>query len=238
MKNRDDFLRMCSGFPPCVVGSVSDASTWEELTLPGVELICGAVEWRVDALPNASAAEALLSRPCARPLLVTVRHASEGGLREMEEEERLSLARRLLPKAAALDWEIARLEQAAELAAEAHEQGVALVASAHDFEKTPPLDSLLEKENRARELGADIVKFAFRLRCAEDMVTGVELLRRASGPLAVMGMGPLGPVSRLLYAQLGSVLVYGYLGKEETAPGQWSAQQCAEALAYLNPAER
>ena len=36
-----------------------------------------------------------------------------------------------------------------------------------------------------------------------------------------MGMGPMGPVSRLLYSQLGSCLVYGYLGDREAAPGQW-----------------
>lgn len=238
MKNRSDFLRLCGGFPPCVVGSVSDIATWEAVASHGAEPCCGAVEWRVDALADLSEVEALLASPCGRPLLVTLRHASEGGMREMEERERRLLALRLLPKAAALDWEIAQLAQAEELVAEAQAQGVALVASAHDFEKTPPLEMLLEKERRARELGADIVKFAFRLRRAEDLMTGVQLLRRASGPLAVMGMGPLGPMSRLLYAQLGSVLVYGYLGKTATAPGQWSARQCREALESLSPAGR
>ena len=42
-------------------------------------------------------------------------------------------------------------------------------------------------------------------------------------PVATMGMGPLAPVSRLLCAQCGSVLNYGYLGKTPTAPGQWDA---------------
>ena len=45
-----------------------------------------------------------------------------------------------------------------------------------------------------------------------------------------MGMGPLAPASRLLAAQLGSVLNYGYLGSEPTAPGQWSARFLKEAV--------
>ena len=89
---------------------------------------------------------------------------------------------------------------------------------------------MLEREREARAAGADIVKFAFRLQTLDDMMVGVELLRRADGPMAIMGMGPLGPVSRLLYAQHGSCLVYGYLGETPTAPGQWSAGLFRRAL--------
>ena len=109
--------------------------------------------------------------------------------------------------------------------------GVTVIASNHDFEKTPDLATLLQREAQARALGADVVKFAFRLHSAEDMMVGVELLRRATGPLAVMGMGALGAVSRLLYVQHGSCLIYGYLGQTPTSPGQWSAALCKAALA-------
>lgn len=50
-----------------------------------------------------------------------------------------------------------------------------------------------------------------------------------------MGMGPMGPVSRLLYSQLGSCLVYGYLGEKETAPGQWHVSLIKETLRHLGP---
>ena len=62
------------------------------------------------------------------------------------------------------------------------------------------------------------------------MIVGVELLRRSSGTTTAMGMGPLGAVSRLLYAQHGARLIYGYLGDTPTAPGQWSAALCRQAL--------
>ena len=217
---------------PLVVGSVSSADAWQaacaEETLP-----CDVVELRVDGLPAETDWAALAQMRCCRPVLVTVRHESEGGLRPMAAAERIGIARALLPLAAALDWEIARLEEAAELLAEARAAGVVTIASAHDFEKTPTLESLQEKEQRARSLGADVAKFAFRLHSAEDMMVGVELLRRASGTTTVMGMGDLGAVSRLLYAQHGACLVYGYLGDTPTAPGQWSAALCRRSLDAL-----
>ena len=146
------------------------------------------------------------------------------------EAERMRVAESLLPMATALDWEIAQLSHAKELVRAAKAAGVKVIASAHDFEKTPSLDFMLEREREARAAGADIVKFAFRLQTLDDMMVGVELLRRADGPMAIMGMGPLGPVSRLLYAQHGSCLVYGYLGETPTAPGQWSAGLFRRAL--------
>ncbi len=217
---------------PLVVGSVSSLQAWNA-ACAAESLPCDVVELRADGLPADTDWSALARMQCCRPVLVTVRHESEGGLRTMTTGERLSIARALLPLAAALDWEIARLDEAAELLEEARADGVVIIGSAHDFEKTPALATLLEKEQRARTLGADVAKFAFRLHCAEDMMTGVELLRRSTGRTTAMGMGVLGAVSRLLYAQHGACLVYGYLGDTPTAPGQWSAAHCRQALDAL-----
>ena len=217
---------------PLVVGSVSDLAAWQQ-AYAAESLPCDVVELRADGLPADTDWAALAQMRCCRPVLVTVRHESEGGLRPMSTEERLHIARALLPLASALDWEIAQLPSAQELLAEAHAAGVPIIASAHDFEKTPSLESLQEKEKTARSLEADVAKFAFRLHSAEDMMTGVELLRRATGTTTVMGMGPLGAVSRLLYAQHGACLVYGYLGATPTAPGQWSADLCRRSLDAL-----
>lgn len=214
---------------PLVVGSVSDLAAWHAACAAD-SLPCDVVELRADGLPTDTDWAALAQMRCCRPVLVTVRHAGEGGLRTMSTAERVQIARALLPLAAALDWEIAQLPEAPELVAEARAAGVPIIASAHDFEKTPALDSLLAKEQQARALGATVAKFAFRLHSAEDMMTGVNLLRRASGTTTAMGMGPLGAVSRLLYTQHGACLIYGYLGDTPTAPGQWSAALCRQAL--------
>ena len=214
-----------------VVGSVSDWQTWCAAAKGEFASDCDWVELRVDALSPDISVEQLLAQRPECPVLLTVRHESEGGGRVMPESERLALAIRLLPLATAVDWETAQLEHAQELVSAAKAAGVTVVASNHDFEKTPSLETLLQREAQARSLGADIVKFAYRLNCAEDMMVGVELLRAASGPIAVMGMGPLGAVSRLLYVQHGCCLIYGYLGDTPTAPGQWSASLCRQALA-------
>lgn len=217
---------------PLVVGSVSDLSAWQQACAADA-LPCDVVELRADGLPADTDWSALAKMTCCRPVLITVRHESEGGLRPMSTAERVAIARALMPLAAAMDWEIARLHEVPELVAEARAAGVPIIGSAHDFEKTPALETLLEKEQLARTLGADVAKFAFRLHTAEDMMTGVELLRRSSGMTTAMGMGPLGAVSRLLYAQHGACLVYGYLGNIPTAPGQWSAALCRAALDAL-----
>lgn len=213
-----------------VVGSISDWQTWCAASGAEVAAQCDWVELRVDALPAEVAEKGASATRPSCPLLVTVRHESEGGCRPMSEEERKALAMKWLPMATALDWETARLAEAADLVAAAKSARVLLVASNHDFEKTPDLATLRQREALARSLGADVVKFAFRLNRAEDMMVGVELLRSATGPMAVMGMGPLGAVSRLLYVQHGSCLIYGYLGDSPTAPGQWSAELCKRAL--------
>lgn len=219
-------------YPSLVVGSVADAAS-----LRGAKhLACDWLEWRVDGLLREMSVEELEAQSAPCPVLLTVRTQEEGGLYAFADvDERAALALRLMPRAVALDWELAHLAAVPQLLAAAHQAGVAVIASAHDFEKTPRLEELREKEIMARELGADVVKFAFRVQRAEDLLVGVELLRGASGPMAVMGMGELGPVSRLLYAQHGSCLVYGYLGGNPTAPGQWSVDSFRAALSQLSP---
>lgn len=222
-------------FPPYVIGSVTEWDAWLALKDPIALPPCHGVELRVDALPPSVGCDEILANRIWKPVLVTIRRAEEGGYRPIGEEQRRLIAHRLLSIASGIDWEIEVMPEAAELLRSAKNAGVTIVASAHDFQGTPPLEELLEKERTARLMGADVVKFAFRLNAVEDILTGVELLRRKTGPLAVMGMGPLGPASRLLYAQMGSALVYGYLGERESAPGQWPAKLFQEALMNTVP---
>ena len=225
-------------YPSLVVGSVSGWDAWKQAisdeTTPHA---CDVLELRADTLPEDVEAAEILALPRPLPILLTVRHAEEGGAREMSEEARQQLAASLLPMAAAIDWEIAHLAGAQDLLAQAHQQGVIVVASAHDFNQTPRLDTLCALADQAIAMGADVVKFAFRVHSMEDVMVGVSLLKKYTHPMAVMGMGPLGATSRLIYNQYGSVLTYGYLGQTPTAPGQWSAALCKAAISQLLPAE-
>lgn len=207
-----------------IVGCITDWQLWQQAVDGTLPLPCDVIELRVDALPPDVSYDDVLAHPSPKPLLVTVRDAAEGGVREMPYALRCAWALKLLPMATWLDWELVNLEKAPAMAQLVHAAGVQLVASYHDFNGTPALEDLLAKERRARELGADIAKFAFQLNSEQDMQVGLDLLSRATGPVAVMGMGPQAAESRLLYARHGSCLVYGYLGSAPAAPGQTSAE--------------
>jgi 3-dehydroquinate dehydratase-1 len=86
----------------------------------------------------------------------------------------------------------------------------------------------------AKAAGADAVKFATLLRSAADLAILAAMQESAAVPLASMGMGPLGRVSLLLLAHLGSILNYGYLD-QPTIPGQWPAQRLRDLIAELRP---
>lgn len=213
---------------PRVVGVVSDTATW--LRLSHAALPCDVVELRVDSLPPAER-RLPLQAPCPKPLLLTLRHRSEGGACEWDEAERLRLAQELLPAANMLDWEIAHMGGAADLLREAKSRGVTIVASAHYFHSTPPIEEMHALAARARAAGADIVKIAFTPGSDADMAAGLEFLRTGEPPIAIMGMGAVyGPLSRKLYSAHGSALLYGYLGGVPSAPGQLSAAECRQLL--------
>jgi len=62
----------------------------------------------------------------------------------------------------------------------------------------------------------------------------IEFLANEKGalPLSVMGMGTYGKVSRLVLAQAGSCLNYGYLGAAN-ASGQWPVAALKARIAEL-----
>ena len=213
-----------------IVGSVPNWQTWCREVVKD-DLPCDWAELRVDALPPELTAKDIMEVFPRVGVLVTPRHQSEGGLREWQGDDRLRMTLDLLPMAVAVDWEAALLPQAQDLVQAVKARDVMLIASHHDFEKTPTTEEMLEIEASARAAGADMVKFAFRVRSLDDVQVGIELLRRATGPLAVMGMDAMfGPFSRILYAKHGSELIYGYLGDTPTAPGQWSAAHFKRSL--------
>lgn len=208
---------------------IASITSWEDwVNLPEQLKDADAVELRLDSLPPEIRAEQILEHFPSYPVLITPRSPAEGGMRPYDLEERVAMARALISKAWALDWEISSMADAPELLAEAKRGGVELIASMHDFEKLPALDYLTEQEYRARRLGADIVKFAFMLQNEDEMYQAQDLI--GSQAIAIMGMGPWGPESRILYSKKGSCLVYGYLGDRAAAPGQIPVAQLRKAL--------
>ncbi len=195
---------------------------------------CDVVELRLDQLGLAPADLLEKTATLETPLLVTARHPEEGGQGELDTTARLELLRPFAGRAALMDIELRSLAEMRDLVRAAQAAGTGVLASFHDFERTPPAEVLEGAAAMAEAAGVEAVKVATFLNNAEDLA---RLLSFAGKPrrlrVVAMGMGPLGPVSRLTLAKCGSVLNYGFLGPEGNAPGQWPARRLKAVLAEL-----
>ncbi len=168
--------------------------------------------------------------------LITARCTSEGGMNELSAAQRSQLLMALTPLATFVDIELANFDAMREALDYCQNMNSLVIASFHDFKKTPPQSELREKILQAVDSSADIAKLAVYHNSIDDIFQCAQLLQEGL-PIAVsiMGIGPLAPTSRLLYAQLGSVLNYGFIGSKPTAPGQWPAKLLHQAIAQTTP---
>ena len=201
----------------------------EKLAKRDVDLL----ELRVDALAGNLAGVRRLLEKAKLPILLTVRHPAEGGIGNLSVVRRRELFREFLPSAALVDVELRSLAAMREVVSLAKERGIRVVVSDHHFRRTLTLAEMRVRRGRAFAAGADI----FKLACLADGAGAVARLldfaaEEKVGPVAVMGMGKFGQVSRLVLACAGSVLNYGYLDRPN-APGQWEARELKGLLRRL-----
>ena len=184
---------------------------------------CDWLELRIDGFLPDLAELRQLAPKLGCPRIVTVRHASEGGAAPgLTAPERRALYSDFLEVASLVDIELRWSGRMKQVIRQAKDAGVGVILSYHDFQRTPPPGKLRELARQAREAGADIFKVAAMTSGVRDLAALIEFLanEKERMPLSVMGMGPFGKVSRLVLAQAGSCLNYGYLGTPN-ASGQW-----------------
>jgi 3-dehydroquinate dehydratase-1 len=158
------------------------------------------------------------------PLLLTARHPAEGGAAALSVNERRALFSQFLPHASLIDVELRSVKSMELIIDRARDLGAGVVISNHHFHRTPAPEQLAELAARARASGADVFKLAAFASRPVDVASLLSLLSaNHKMQVSVMGMGPLGKASRLLFARAGSVLNYGYLDKPN-ASGQWEAR--------------
>jgi len=219
-----------------VVGSFGGADDLRQAEAASLRSSCDLVEIRLDLLISGggrveSSAWAHLE---AMPLLFTARCGEEGGHGDLSAEQRMDLLESALDDAACIDIEVASIVEMKSLLETLQSRGIPWIASFHDFGKLPETTVLAAAASRALAAGASVFKAAAMLHSPADLARLADFQLADHGiPVATMGMGPLAPVSRLLCAQCGSVLNYGYLGKTPTAPGQWDAAFLKQAIARL-----
>ena len=119
----------------------------------------------------------------------------------------------------------------------AKKQGVAVVLSKHDFEKTPSAREITATLLRMKDLGADLPKYAVMPQTPGDVLELLSATWQASsqaGPVITMAMGELGKVTRAAGGVFGCAMTFG-AGESASAPGQIDAENLRAILEDLQP---
>lgn len=175
------------------------------------------------------------------PVLFTFRTANEGGEKAIEPAAYAELNKRaaatglidLVDVEAFTGDEVVR-----DIIESAHESGVVVVASNHDFEKTPEKDEIVRRLRKMQELDADIPKIAVMPQSRKDVLTLLSATEEmaseyADRPIITMSMSATGLISRLCGECFGSALTFGAVGKA-SAPGQMNASDLSEILNLIH----
>ena len=208
-----------------VVGTVhSAASLRAALALDPLPAAPDLLELRLDHFAPVPQVLEALAAQSPRALIVTVRDAAEGGQGNLDSRSRARLYEQFLPEAHYVDLELSSLAGLASIAEQARGTRGGLIASYHDFRGGPNLAPLRNLAERAVDAGAAVLKVAVQVEQPRHVAALLEFLATETRlPLAVMGMGRLGRITRLAAGALGSRLNYGYLGDAAQVPGQWPA---------------
>ena len=175
------------------------------------------------------------------PLLFTFRTAGEGGARAVETDEYVELNRKICGTGMVdlIDVEAFTGDEAVEkVISTAHEKGVRVIGSNHDFQKTPGKDEILFRLRRIQEMGADIPKIAVMPHSKKDVLTLLaateEMYREyADRPFITMSMAGEGVISRLGGEVFGSAVTFGAYGKA-SAPGQLEVEKLSQVLRIIH----
>ncbi len=175
------------------------------------------------------------------PLLFTIRTANEGGQCSLSFDayQKLLLEVCKNPHVDAIDVEILRSSrnEIASLIRELKKYCV-VIASSHDFQKTPDKGVIIERLIYMQKCGADVCKMAVMPQSPSDVLTLLSATNEAreqiKTPIITMSMGTLGLISRICGEVFGSVLTFGCVGNA-SAPGQMNAAELETLLTILHP---
>lgn len=208
------------------------------------------VEWRIDWFEHAFDTEAVLDvlkdlREVLgdTALLMTFRTSKEGGEKPIDAEAYAALNIRAVQSGYVdmVDVEVFTGDEiVSRIIKEAHDAGVKVVASNHDFDKTPDKDDIVGRLRKMQELGADIPKIAVMPQSKKDVLTLLAATEEmyteyADRPIITMSMAGTGVISRLCGEVFGSALTFGAAAKA-SAPGQMGVNDLSTVLNLLHHA--
>ena len=208
------------------------------------------VEWRIDWFENVfdfdSLKDTLTDLRAALgdlPLLMTFRTSKEGGEKAIEPEAyaELNIKAAQTGLVDLVDVEVFTGDEiVSRIIREVHAAGVKIVASNHDFDKTPDKDDIVSRLRKMQDMDADIPKIAVMPRCKRDVLTLLAATEEmatdyADRPIITMSMAGTGVISRICGEVFGSALTFGAAGKA-SAPGQMGVQDLNTVLGLLHKA--
>lgn len=220
---------------------INEAKTFESIPVD-------VVEWRVDWFEHVfeieKVKEVLVELRAAlkdTPLLFTFRTSKEGGEKAIEPEAYAALNKAVAETGNVdlVDVEAFTGDEVVKDIIEAvHKAGVKVVASNHDFDKTPDQADIVGRLCKMQELGADIPKIAVMPQSKKDVITLLaateEMTREhADRPIITMSMAGTGVISRLCGEVFGSALTFG-AAKKASAPGQMEVHDLETVLNLLH----
>ncbi|MEF2782943.1 MAG: type I 3-dehydroquinate dehydratase [Clostridium sp.] len=206
------------------------------------------VEWRMDwfkEIENLDAAKEMVKtlREALKDtaLLATFRSKKEGGELEVSTEYYIALNKAIVDSGCAdlIDVELFTGEtEVNDIVTYAHEHGVKVIMSNHDFDKTPSYDEILTRLKAMQSLDADIPKIAVMPTCKKDVLTLLQATNEmhetyADRPIITMSMAGTGVISRLCGEVFGSALTFG-AAKKASAPGQMNVEDLHTVLTLLH----
>ena len=206
------------------------------------------VEWRVDWYEDIfdftkteATMQALREVLGEMPILFTFRTSKEGGEKAIETETYVELNQNAAKTGLVdlVDVEAFTGDDVVKAVAEiAHENGVKVIASNHDFHKTPAKEEIVSRLRKMQELGADIPKIAVMPQNKKDVLTLLAATEEmvseyADRPIITMSMSGTGVISRLCGEVFGSALTFGAVGKV-SAPGQMGIEDLTTVLGLLH----
>ncbi len=208
------------------------------------------VEWRVDWFENVfefAKVEEVLKELREilgeKPLLMTFRTSKEGGEKAIDPEAYTELNVKAAESGYVdfVDVEIFTGDAVvSNIIEKVHAAGVKVIASNHDFHKTPAQSDIVYRLRKMQDMGADIPKIAVMPTCKKDVLTLLAATEEmytnyADRPIITMSMAGTGVISRLAGEVFGSSMTFGCVGKA-SAPGQMGAEDLNTVLNLLHEA--
>ena len=205
-------------------------------------------EWRVDWFEyafNFSKVEDVLkdlrTALGETPLLITFRTSNEGGEKSIKPDDyaKFIVSASETGYVDLVDVEVfIGTDIVKEIIAGAHNAGVKVIGSNHDFNKTPDKDEIVERLRNMQELGVDIPKIAVMPKDMKDVITLLtateEMYRKfADRPIVTVSMSETGVLSRICGEAFGSAITFG-AAKNVSAPGQMGVNDLSIVLKFLH----